>query len=104
MRNDGVVLLNVEFDELLKGSERVERMQIEPAVLQRPPPGFDQGIGIADLDLGEYTAQLSKTKKVLDLLIDILDARVGDHSGAVTILGEMLRRLGKDLTGARPGG
>ena len=36
MRNDGVVLLDVEFDELLKGSERVERMQIEPAVLQRP--------------------------------------------------------------------
>jgi hypothetical protein len=58
MRNDGVVLLNVEFDEVLKGSERVEGMQIEPAVLQRPPPGFDQGIGIADLDLGGLLARM----------------------------------------------
>jgi len=44
MRNDGVVLLDIEFDKLLKGSERIERMQIEPAVLQRPPPGLNQGI------------------------------------------------------------
>src|SRR5208283_1329793 len=76
-----------------------ERMQIEPAVLQRAPPGFDQGIGEADLDLGEDAAQLSKSKQVVDLLIDVLDARVGDHSGAATILGEVLRCLGKDLTG-----
>jgi hypothetical protein len=34
----------------------------QPAVLQRAPPGFDQGIGEADLDLGEYAAQLSKSK------------------------------------------
>ena len=40
--------------------QEVERMQIELAVLQRPPPGFDQGIGIADLDLVEYTAQLDR--------------------------------------------
>jgi hypothetical protein len=74
-------------------------MQVEPAVLERAPPGFDHGIGIADLDLGEDAAQLSESKKVVDLLIDVLDARVGDHSGTAAILGEMLRRLDKDLTG-----
>jgi len=51
---------------VFKDSEAVERMQIEPAVLQRAPPGLNQGIGEADLDLGEYAAQLSKTKKVVD--------------------------------------
>lgn len=81
MRNNGVVLLHEECDQLLKGSEGVERMQVEPAMLERPPPCFDHGIGIADLDLGEYAAQLSETKKVVDLVIDVLDARVGDHSG-----------------------
>ena len=99
MWNYGVVLLDVEFDQLLQGSETVERMQIEPAVLERAPPGFDQGIGIADLNLGKYAAQLSETKKVVDLLIDVLDARVGDHGGTATIVGEILRRLDKDLTG-----
>lgn len=68
-------------------------------MLERTPPRFDQGIREADFDLGEYAAQLSESKKVVDLLIDVLDARVGDHSGAATILGEVLRHLGKDLTG-----
>jgi hypothetical protein len=81
MWNYGVVLLDVECDQLLKDSEAVEGMQVEPAMLERPPPCFDHGIGIADLDLGEYAAQLSETKKVVDLVIDVLDARVGDHSG-----------------------
>ena len=99
MWNYGVVLLDVECDQLLKDSEAVEGMQVEPAMLERPPPCFDHGIGIADLDLGEYAAQLSETKKVVDLAIDVLDARVGDHRGTVAILGEILRRLDKDLTG-----
>ena len=66
MGNYGVVLLDVECDQFLKGSEGVERMQIEPAVLQRAPPGLNQGIGEADLDLGEYAAQLSKTKSATE--------------------------------------
>ena len=33
MWNYGVVLLDVECDQLLKGSEGVERMQVEPAML-----------------------------------------------------------------------
>ena len=64
-----------------KRGEGIELMQVEPSVFQRTPPCFDHGIGKADLDLGEYAAQLSETKKVVDLVIDVLDARVGDHSG-----------------------
>jgi hypothetical protein len=42
--------------------------------------------------------QSSEAKKIVDLLIDVLNARVGDHGGAVT-LGEILGRLDEDLTG-----
>ena len=35
MGNYGVVLLDVECDQFLKGSEAVERMQIEPAMFER---------------------------------------------------------------------
>ena len=85
MRDYGIVLLDVECDQFLKGSERVELMQVEPAVLEGTPPRFDQGIGEADLDLGEHPAQLSESKKVVDFLIDVLDARVGDHCGAIAV-------------------
>jgi hypothetical protein len=36
--------------------------------------------------LGEDAAQLPETKKVVDLIIDILDARVGYHGGAIAQL------------------
>jgi hypothetical protein len=49
--------------------------------------------------LGEDAAQLPETKKVVDLIIDILDARVGNHGGAIAILGEILRCLDENLTG-----
>ena len=65
-------------------------------MLHRPPQGLDHGIRIADLDLSEDAVQLPESKKVVDLAIDVLDARVGNHVGAVAVLGKILCCLGKN--------
>jgi hypothetical protein len=49
--------------------------------------------------LGEDAVQLPESKEAVDLAIDVLDARVGNHGGAIAILGEILRCLDEDLTG-----
>jgi hypothetical protein len=40
--------------------------------------------------LGEDAAQLPESPKAVDLAIDVLDAGVGNHGGAIAILGEIL--------------
>jgi hypothetical protein len=42
-------------------------VQKQPAMLHRPPQGFDHGIRVADLDLSEDAVQLAESKKVVDL-------------------------------------
>jgi len=52
------------------------------------------------LDLGEYAAAVVQDQEDCRLLIDVLDARIGDHTvRRHSISWEVLRRLGKDLTG-----
>ena len=99
MGNNGIVFLDIERDQPFQRRECVELVQKQPAMLERTPQGLDHGIGIADLDLGEDAAQLPETKKAVDLIIDILDARVGYHGGAIAILGKILRCLDENLTG-----
>src|SRR5664279_3562844 len=83
MWNDGIVLLDIERDQLLERRECVQLVQKQPAMLHGPPRGLDHGIGIADLDLGKNAPKLSKTEKVVDLVVDVLAARVGDDGGSV---------------------
>jgi hypothetical protein len=99
MGNNGIVLLDIEHAQLFQRRECVQVVQKQPAMLHRPPQGLDHGIRIADLDLRKDAAQLPETKKVVDLIIDILDVRVGYHGGAIAILGEILRCLDENLTG-----
>jgi len=99
MWNDGIVLLDIERDQLLERRECVQLVQKQPAMLHGPPQGLDHGIGIADLDLGEDAVQLPESPKAVDLAIDVLYARVGNHGGAIAILGEILRCLDENLTG-----
>jgi hypothetical protein len=87
VRNDSIVLFDVEGDQPFQVREGVELMQVEPAVFQGTPPCFDHGIGKADLDLGENAPKLSETEKVVDLVVDILAARVGDDGGPSPPLG-----------------
>ena len=93
MWNDGIVLLDIERDQLLERRECVQLVQKQPAMLHGPPQGLDHGIGISDLDLGEDAVQLPESQKAVDLAIDVLDARVGNYGGAIAILGEILRCL-----------
>jgi hypothetical protein len=99
MGNNGIVLVDVECDQSFQRRERVELVQKQPAILHRPPQGLDHGIGIADLDLGEDAVQLPESPKAVDLAIDVLDAGVANHSGAIIILGVILRCLDENLTG-----
>jgi dTDP-4-dehydrorhamnose 3,5-epimerase-like enzyme len=67
MGNNGIVLLDIERDQLFKRRECVQLVQKQPAMLHRPPQGFDHGIRVADLDLSEDAVQLAESKKVVDL-------------------------------------
>jgi len=69
-------LLDIEFDKLLKGSERIDECKLEPAVLQRPPPGLNQGM--EKLDLTWRYARSVQTKKIVDLP-RLLSPAIGDH-------------------------
>jgi hypothetical protein len=58
----GVVLPDVEIDQLLEQREAFERMQVKPLVTQRTPECRDHGVAEADLHLGKltgYTLQAS---------------------------------------------
>jgi hypothetical protein len=52
-----VVLGHVELDEPLDGREVVERVQEQPAMFERPPPGLDEGVGEADVDRSDDAPQ-----------------------------------------------
>src|SRR5262249_13799978 len=59
---------------------RVERVQIQPLVLERPPPRFDERIGEGDLGQGQQALQQSRIDQALDRAVAILDAGVGQQS------------------------
>ena len=40
---------------------------------------------------------MSEAEKVVDLVVDVLAARVGDDGGSVAALGEILRRFDQNL-------
>ena len=81
MRDDSIVLFDVEGDQPFQVREGVELMQVEPAVFQGTPPCFDHGIGKADLDLGENAPKLSETEKVVDLVVDEAWKRRPEQAG-----------------------
>jgi len=62
-----IVLINVECHETPERGGTVERVQIEPLVLQRPPPDLDHGVGEPELGQGDDAEQHSG----LDELVDI---------------------------------
>ena len=44
MRQVGVVLVDIEDHQLPNRGNRVERVQIQPLVLEHSPPGLDQRV------------------------------------------------------------
>ena len=69
MRNHGVVLLHIAGDELLRGREGVELVQVEPAVFQGAPPSLDHRVREVDLDLGENSAKRTDFEQGVDFLV-----------------------------------
>ena len=104
MGNNGIVLHHIERDQFFKCRECVQLVQKQAAMLHGPPQGLDHGIRIADLDLSEDAVQLPESQKVVDLALDVPDARVGNHGGCSP---QKLRtksnrpELSRDLSGAR---
>jgi hypothetical protein len=61
-----------EGDERLEMSHRAERVEIQPLMLQRMPPGFDDRFRVGDLDLREHAAELLGRERGVDRAIDRL--------------------------------
>ena len=59
--HDGVVLLDVAGDELLDGRKRIERMQVQPCVLQASPPGLDHRVRVRHPQTGDSFKALGET-------------------------------------------
>jgi|GEM_PF-2777157 hypothetical protein len=79
----GIVLVHVEGNQRLKRADGVERVQIQPLMLQRTPPRFDHRVGIRDLRHGEKPFQKSGFNQFVDSAVMVLDATVGEHGGLV---------------------
>jgi hypothetical protein len=63
----GVVLPDVEIDQLLELREAFERMEVQPLMAQRPPECLDHGIAEADLHLGKHTVHSTVGHELVDL-------------------------------------
>ncbi len=52
-RDERVVVGEVRGDEPLESGERIERVQVEPAVTELAPERFDHRVGLDDIDLSD---------------------------------------------------
>ena len=67
-----VVFLDVERDESTDRSESVERVEVEPLVLENSPPRLDQGIGESDFGLRQDTPESTSVDEFADRGVDVL--------------------------------
>ena len=67
MRQSFVVLDHVEPDQLFDGLDTVERVQEEPLVLQRTPPGLDHRVREAQIGHGQDTTKQARRDQLVDV-------------------------------------
>ena len=79
----GIVLVHVEGDQVLNRADGIERVQIQPLMLQRTPPRFDHRVGIRDIRHGEKPCEESGINQFVDSAVMVLDATVGEHGRLV---------------------
>lgn len=99
VRHDGVVLVDVEGDEIANSGEAIKLVQVEPVVLQGAPPGLDHGVGGVDIELGEDAAQGVSAEQGIDLVVHVLDAGVSDDCSGRSLGRQVLGGLGEDRAG-----
>ena len=51
MREVPIVLVDIEGDQVPHGGDRIERVQVQPLVLDHSPPGLDQRVRESDFRL-----------------------------------------------------
>src|SRR6185436_15508810 len=80
VRDDLVVLLDVERDESCDRGERVELVKEEPTVLQRSPERFDHRVRERDVDLSEDATDRQHVERGIDARVQVLDAGIGEQA------------------------
>ena len=78
MRHHFVMRGDVKLDESTKSGEAVQRMKVEPRVLQRSPERLDHRIGKGHLDLGEDARQFFVIQQIVDGSVHVLTSRIRD--------------------------
>lgn len=81
MGETSVVFRDVERDESLKRRNRVERVEIEPLMLQRSPPGLNHGVREGDLDHRKESSRNARADEFIDLRVGVLDTGIGEEGG-----------------------
>ena len=74
-----VVSGDVKLDEATKGSKAVQRVKVEPSVLQGSPERLDHRIGKGHVDLGEDARQFLVIQQTIDGSVHVLASRIHHH-------------------------
>ena len=54
------MLVDVKVDQLFQRADRVQAVEVQPLMLERPPPRLNKRIGKSDLRLSKQTLQQSR--------------------------------------------
>jgi len=54
-------------------------------VLEHPPPGLDQGIGVRDVDARQNAMKQPRTDEFIDRPVEVLGASVGQQGGSAML-------------------
>ncbi len=54
-------------------------------VFEHPPAGFDQGIGVRDIDASQSAMKQPRTDEFIDRPVEVLSATVGQHRGRTVL-------------------
>jgi hypothetical protein len=66
---------------VLHCADGVERVQIQPLVLEHAPPGFDQKIRIRDFGASQNATKQPRMDEFIDNPVEVLSATVNQHRG-----------------------
>ncbi len=99
------MLVDRECDQVPDGCNRVERVQVQPLVLEHSPPGLDQGVRECDFRLCKNALQHSGLDELVDRQVKVLDTPVNQQHGFIRrdALGCVKQKLCGDAGMESPG-
>ena len=101
MRHLAIVRLNEKVDEGPKSFDGIERVQVEPVVFKRSPKGFDHGIRLGDVNLGEDAAKAGLNECGVDGSVDVFNAGICYDGGCVSACAKVLAGFDQDRAGGQ---